>query len=351
MSDKNFEPLKKAFLKQSWLWEESEELFESIDVKNKENMWLYNYRDKILVSRTHPVLVKCRGMVVSTEGQILNYPFDRFFNDWEKECAAIDWDSAEIQEKLDGSLVCVFWSGKDWEITTRGSFYPYENAEIDYAEEFKRLFDGWSSLNKNTCYMFELISKKNRIVTWYDEEKVYLLGARDLKTNLEFDKFIDWELVMKLWVNVPKKFSATNFEECKKLYSNLKHDEEGFVVVDKNFNRAKVKQESYLKLSKIINLKEQDLFEYVLGKTELDIEYLEKLPEVRKEIELIKIFWGNAKEKVIDTFNEIKKLPSRKEFAEQAKKYNYKGALFHLLDGGKLEDLWHLQIEDVREWL
>ena len=146
MQDKNFDPLKKAFENNSWYWEESKELFANITVKNKGDMWLYNYNEDVLVPRNHPVLVRCRGIVVSTTGQVLNYPLDRFFNDYEKECADIDWDSALVQEKVDGSMVCVFWNGGGWEITTRGSFYPIPNADLDFADLFKKHFSSFDEL-------------------------------------------------------------------------------------------------------------------------------------------------------------------------------------------------------------
>ncbi|MEK6921669.1 MAG: hypothetical protein AABX82_07315, partial [Nanoarchaeota archaeon] len=80
--EKNFEPLKKAFIQNNWHWAESEELFKNINVKNKEHMWLYNYGDAVFVERNHPVLMKCRGLVVSANGVVFNYPFDRFFNEF-----------------------------------------------------------------------------------------------------------------------------------------------------------------------------------------------------------------------------------------------------------------------------
>ena len=99
-----FEPLKK------FVGTELEpELMENIDVKQRNNMFLYNYNDKFLVPRHHPIIIKCRGLVLREDGVVLNYPFNRFFNPHEKEAASVDWTTTEVQEKLDGSLICVFW--------------------------------------------------------------------------------------------------------------------------------------------------------------------------------------------------------------------------------------------------
>ncbi len=336
----SYVPLKKAFHKNKWKWEECEDLFKCISFRNKKHLWLYNYNNNVLVQRNHPVLVKCRGLVVDAEGNILNFPFERFFNEFEEERAKIDWCSAEIQEKIDGSLICVFWDGRDWEITTRGSFYPAEIKKgLDFSVLFKKHFNSFNKLNKKYCYMFELISKENRIVTWYDHETVYLLGARDLHTLKEIaQKELD-NIAKKLNVKRPLKYSAENIEQCKKLFENFKEDQEGLVVADANFNRIKIKQESYLHLSNIIMLKEQDLFEYVLGVKQIDVEYLKKLPEVIAEIERIRKKWNKILAEIKKVFKKIKDKPTRKEFALEALKYPFKSILFAILDNQELNKL------------
>lgn len=342
-------PLKKAFHKNKWNWEECEDLFKCISFRNKKHMWLYNYNDNVLVDRNHPVLVKCRGLVVDNEGNILNFPFERFFNEFEEEKAKIDWCSAEIHEKVDGSLICVFWDGTDWEITTRGSFYPAEIKKgVDFSKLFKKHFSSFDKLNKKYCYMFEIVSKDNRIVTWYEHEAVYLLGARDLHTLNEISQKELDNIAEKLSVNRPLKYSAENIEQCKKLFENFKDDQEGLVVTDANFNRVKVKQESYLQLSKIIMLKEQDLFECVLGLKQIDVEYLKKLPEVTAEIEKIREEWTKIQAEIKKVFEKIKNKSTRKEFALEALKYPFKSILFAMLDNQDLNKL-KLKWEDLKK--
>ena len=87
------------------------------------------------MSRDDPIIVQCRGLVLNGDGMIISMPFQRFFNAHEAECDVIDWESAEILEKLDGSMISAWWTGSEWEITTRGSFYPNE-----HAHNFKETF-------------------------------------------------------------------------------------------------------------------------------------------------------------------------------------------------------------------
>jgi len=348
-----FLPLEKAFRKHNWTWWPSKDLFDNIKVSRKDDMYLYNYNDKHKVPKDHPVLVKCRGLVIREDGEVLCYPFDRFFNYFEKECKELDWNSAEILSKEDGSLVNCFWKDNHWEITTRGSFYP-NNSDTNFAELFKEHFKGWDKLtNEKICWIFELVTKKNRIVKWYDHEGVYLIGARsldDIFFGYEFcNDFLDL-LAKRLGVLRPKRYSAIDLDGCKQLFGGKEFiaDDEGLVVVDKNFNRMKIKQESYIKLSKIKMLSPQHIFEYILGLTEIDEEYLQKCPEVMDELRVIQHNWNCLLVAIESVFDKIKNLPTRKEFAAEANKYPYKAILFQKL-GGKV-DYSKLKWKEVEKW-
>lgn len=344
-----FKLLKEVFLKNNWEWEESERLFTCISVKVKDDMYLYNYNNNVLVDRNHPVLIRCRGLVINKKGKVLNYPFDRFFNEFEKECKPIDWETATIQNKEDGSLISVFWNDNDWEVTTRGSFYPIEGQHVDYAQLFYSLFKRFRMLHKDNCYMFELITKQNRIVKWYDEEIIYLLGVRNLNTFQEINQITLNDFAEDiLEVKRPKMYNANNIKGCKKLFEKFKDDDEGLVIVDKNFNRMKIKQESYIKLSKIKMLKEQDIFDYVLGKTQIDNEYLEKLPDVMETVNIMKDYWIEIRKEILEVFEKIKDKPTRKEFALECLKYPYKSVLFSLIDNKGIPT--YLKWDNVKTW-
>ncbi len=141
-------------------------------------------------------------------------------------------------------------------------------------------------------------------------------------------------------VRRPKRFDVSNIEKCKELFSNLKEDEEGLVIIDGESNRIKLKQESYIKLSKIKSLKKKELFEHILGRLQVDQEYIEKLPEVVKEIAVMKKTWEEYKSSVHKIFDKIKPLAlkSRKDFALEAVKHNCKGFLFAMLDGKTMQE-------------
>ena len=322
---------------------------DNIRPKEKDGMYLYRYSDKVIVPRNHPVLVKCRGLILDKDGRVLNYPFDRFFNPHEKESTDIDWETAQIQEKVDGSLICVFYYNDQWQVTTRGSFYPNPLADSDFSLLFKEYFDAFDKLTRNFCYMFELVTDRNRIVTWYEESFVVLLGVRNLETLIEVPYIVVDRVAIELQVRRPRLYEAKNLEECRKLFSGLKDDEEGFVAVDLNSNRIKLKQDSYLTLSNIKMLKDNDILDYVRGLTELDSELLQKDEEILARTNQIRSEWDAFLGILEMVFGGLNK-DTRKEFALEAITYPFRKFLFQKLDGREVRVV-KLSYDELNAWV
>ncbi len=327
----------------------SQDLMDNIRPKEKDGMYLYTYTNKVIVPRDHPVIMKCRGLVLDINGKVLNYPFDRFFNPHEKECGDIDWETAQVQEKLDDSLICVFWYNDAWQITTRGSFYPNPNATVDFEQLFRGHFDMFSRLCDKYCYMFGLVTEHNRIVTWYDEEFVALLGIRNLTTLQERPYTLVSIMAKILNVRSPRMYQAKNLEECRKLFASLKDDEEGFVAVDMDSKRIKLKQDSYLALSKIKMLKDDDILDYVRGLIELDAELLQKDKEIVLRMGEIESEWKEFLEIFQMIFDGLDK-DSRKAFALEAITYPFQKFLFQKLDGRDIRKV-KLSYDELEKWV
>lgn len=58
-----------------------------------------------------PIVQECRGLILDeAEGwRVVCMPYKKFFNFGEDCCADIDWSTAKVQEKLDGSLISLYW--------------------------------------------------------------------------------------------------------------------------------------------------------------------------------------------------------------------------------------------------
>lgn len=326
----NFEPLE-LFIKNKNLTL-TDDHKDSISVSNKDEFYIYNYKNGISVPLDDAIIKMCRGIVINSYGKLMNYPFDRFFNYHEKECDKVDIKTAVVQEKIDGSMISAWWDGNEWEITTRGSFYDNNTEGVNFKKEFLRLFDKFEVLDKNYCYQFELCTSVNRIVTKYDTEFVTLIGARELRNEKEVGQDKLDVIANKINVRRPKRFDVTDINGCRKIFDKLNDDEEGLVVVGENSKRFKLKQESYLKMARIISLSNHDLLEYILGNAELDADFSE-LDDVTCRIKEIESLYKNTINYAKMVFGNLSHCSDRREFASHAKQYSFSPLLFHLLKG------------------
>lgn len=208
------------------------------------------------------IVRECRGLILDADtAEIVCYPFYKFFNYGEVNQAEIDWSSAFVSSKKDGSIIKVVRMGDDFLISTNGTIdafncalgggvgCPFDNFG-DLAmegfhhygltkDDFPRLF------KEGYTYIFELTSPYNQVVVQWDETKVWLIGIRDNSTLKEI-KFTDHEL-SKVF-DTPEIYQLKNVEDCIAAAKVLKDDEEGYVVCDANFNRVKIKSPRYVQL-------------------------------------------------------------------------------------------------------
>lgn len=218
----------------------------------------------------NPMVAECRGMVVdiSTDhAQILAWPYNKFWNHGEKLAAPIDWATARVQDKLDGSLMIMFLHpGKnEWMVASSG--HPtaggsFGSADKTFRDAFWETFwalgmgtpeTGWISVpgygdhDLRTCtFMFELCDEPNRVVVRHEKPRLVLHGIRSLHGHeLAFEEqayiagFYGWEYV--------KHYPIDSIEGCLAAAEALDPiANEGFVVVDAQWNRVKIKSPRYV---------------------------------------------------------------------------------------------------------
>ena len=207
---------------------------------------------------------ECRGLIVdkhTLKPKALS--FFKFRNYGEEGAAKIHWRSARVQEKVDGSKILVWYNEytKNWQISTSGCINAYTTKVGGFNFTFGQLFEEaickmgfiWEHfflyLNCNYCYTFELVSPYNRVVVHYPETKAYLIGMRNLETFEEEEPVIE-----HLDFPRPKLFSELDsLELCIAATDVMSADEEGFVVVDKFWNRVKIKSREYLQAHFVAN--------------------------------------------------------------------------------------------------
>ena len=108
-----------------------------------------------------PAVRECRGLILEKETlRVLSMPFYRFFNMGEHCADQIDYNTASVFKKEDGSLIGYYWDStlNDWAVQTSGT--PDANTPVGDSDiTFRNLFLDTakidkSKLNKNFGYYF-----------------------------------------------------------------------------------------------------------------------------------------------------------------------------------------------------
>lgn len=182
------------------------------------------------------------------------YPFDKFFNYGEKYSAinSIDWSTASVQQKVDGSLIKLWWDYDGWVISTNGSIdaFKAERGSTTYGalveQVINRIPNFFDKLDHDYTYMFELTSPYNRIVIRYEGINLWYLGRRNISNYKEDNEPLGIEGIL-----YPQRYPHYSLSDCIAAAHKMGDDEEGYVVCDANFNRIKIKGDEYLMLHKL----------------------------------------------------------------------------------------------------
>lgn len=240
---------------------------------------------------------ECRGLVIDKHTlDPVALSFTKFFNYGEEHAAKIDWKSARVQEKVDGSKIMLFWNQYEnkWQVCTSGTLNAFEatvgapSSGRTFGSLFESAFgNSWAHflqmLNQNKIYTFELVSPYTRIVVPYPETKAYLIGQRDRETFQEETPYIFG------MINYPQQYPHHSLEECIAATAQMDYTEEGFVVVDKFYNRIKIKSQKYLEAHYSVNnhvITPKRVMDIIIQGEES--EFLAYFPEYRSDFAQIK---------------------------------------------------------------
>lgn len=313
---------------------------------------MFNY-DQISSDFNHRIVQEARGIIFRNgewEHPVC-WAFNKFGNYGESYVPEIDWDTAWVTEKIDGSLIKVWWDG-DWKVSTNGTIDAWK-AEIGdikmsnfgayfsstvvmyyYKEGFAEEF--LAGLNTKYTYMFELVGPYNRVVVPYEKPAIYFLGARNNHTGVEFKStsYIAGNLGVGKF-KIPTLYPINSLSECIKATEEFSWDQEGFVVCDRDFNRVKVKSPAYVlahfmrnnnvitkkHLIRIIMLNEVEEFMCYAS------DYKEELKAIQKQMNLF-IKLGD---KFAETCRAVSANLERSDYARLVKTFPemYHGLLFY----------------------
>lgn len=288
----------------------------------------------------------CRGLVTHTlTGKVVARPMVKFFN--LEEGKHTPTNQFEVFEKLDGSLIIMFWYKDQWVVASRGSFIS------DQANGARRILETTyqDGLPKNYTYIFEYISPDNRIVVDYGGiTKVVLLGAINTDSGVEVEYEVISQVGQRLKIEVVKRYDG--IKDYKHLKDTIKDNQEGYVIRFSNGERIKIKGDEYVRLHKIMTeVSTKSVWEYLSGGLKLEEmiqnvpdEFFTKIKDYEKQL-IEQYDYVNKTIKSIYRKIMIENPSSDREYAMLVQKHNkkYWSILFNMKSGADYSDkIWNI---------
>ena len=297
-----------------------------------------------------PIVRECRGSIFAYEEKYdtwvcVRRAFDKFGNYGESYVPEIDWSTASVQEKIDGSLMSVWNYKGEWHLSTNGTIdafkAPLGDTGMTFGDYFlEALGCSWNTfvgqLLTSFCCTYELVGPLNRVVVPYPKAVLYAIGQREMITwfECEYDGPVGAEY--NIWL--PKRYNLRSLNEVIKVAEHMSKDEEGFVICDGNFNRIKVKSPEYLMAARLHNngvITKKRLVEIIL--TEKVDDFISYCPMygariLEMEDKIKKMVNEITSELDVVEDNHYFSL-SRAEYANKIKEFKFKHFLFGAYDG------------------
>ncbi len=210
------------------------------------NLVLLRY-NQIESPMAEPVVQECRGLILDeADGwRPVSVPYRKFFNYAEPNAAPIDWATARVYEKLDGSLMTLYRYADRWHVASRNvpdASGAAGAAGFTMADLFWRTFAalGYAlpPTDADRCYMLELMTPQTRIVVQHAAARLVLTGCRRMSDGVELPP----ESAADLGWEVVRTHPLTSLADCLSAADAIDpFRSEGYVVCDAAFHRVKVK--------------------------------------------------------------------------------------------------------------
>ena len=219
-------------------------------------------------------------------------------------------DAGGPVNSTDTTFAALFWEtlglylGEDWETP------PWENA--------------------NWCYLFELTTPHNRVIVNHLTAGLTLLGIRDRVTG-QWVKTSD--AAMARVVPPVREYALQSFADIQATFDGMDPlAQEGYVVVDAQGRRVKVKHPGYVALHHMKDGATEKSMLEVIQRGEVP-EVTAHFPEIAGAFGQIKTRYDALASAVDAAYLPIKSIETQKEFAASALPFPYSAALFDIRRG------------------
>lgn len=319
--------------------------------RGADSLVIFNYG--IAADFSNPIVREARGIIIDESRlEVACWPFTKFGNSFESyaDTPNMDWKTAKIQEKVDGSLIKLFHHNGSWRWATNSCIDASEATVQTTSESFADIirqasnYDDirWDAVDADKTYMFELVSPKTQVVVMYPETRLYHTGTRSNSTGEEYDP-----IETDIGIQHPRLFGIGGaldgwLKEVQRLNGdgNGECTDEGYVIVDADWHRVKVKSPRYLELHHAISngvLKKADAIDILMSNDEERRELVCHSPRFEKAMnEYAKRLddYATAVEDQVrqarDFWSEVS--PDRKAFALRATTTDYPKYWFMAID-------------------
>lgn len=233
---------------------------------------IYNYTSSVQYAKAwNPATLACRGLVLDDQYRPIARPLTKFFN-LQEFPESLPNGIPSIYEKLDGSLILLFFYAETWHVASRGSFTSEQAIK---ASELLPNYPEHQDLDQTYTYILEIIYPNNRIVLDYgNSERLVMLAAINTQTGIELD------LDCIAWSDRAKSYPATEVPEwIASLNESELENQEGFILKWPNGFRIKYKLAEYVRLHRVLTrIQAKDIWECLSEKQDL-APFLEAVPD------------------------------------------------------------------------
>lgn len=247
-----------------------------LSIKTKDNYILLKY-NQLFSDFNNSIVREARGLIlkcVNGKYTIVCMPYTKFFNVGDPNakadlCKLYHRKEWFIEEKIDGSLIKLWYDDGAWHISTSGTI-DAKDAVVQSATENITYYDlfrkastekiNYEHLDKQYTYLFELVGLENKVIVPYRNNDIYYLGRCNNYTLNEVPYYED-DCIGVEKCKRPKCVCEKVVQNPRAVMENIQNrankltedDEnfEGYVVADYSLkSRVKIKSSKYLELFK-----------------------------------------------------------------------------------------------------